>query len=257
VATPATLTEDAPGLAREMSVSRPSAPPCPITLHLLDTFRLTVDAEPVELTHPAQRLLALLALRHRPLLRGYVAGALWLDHSEGRAAANLRSLLWRLRSRGLPLVTLGNGTIELARAVQVDLHEAVGLAQRWLAGTETEADRATGSAALEGEILPEWYDEWASDDRERFRQLRLHALEAMAERLGAGGRWADAMLAALAVVAADPLRESAHRAVIKVHLAEGNVGEAIRQLRRCERVMIEEVGVPPSAQLQELIPALR
>jgi hypothetical protein len=33
------------------------------------------------------------------------------------------------------------------------------------------------------------------------------------------------------------------------------VAEAIRQLRRCERLMIEEVGVPPSIKLQELIPA--
>jgi hypothetical protein len=33
------------------------------------------------------------------------------------------------------------------------------------------------------------------------------------------------------------------------------VAEAIRQLRRCERLMIEEVGVPPSAKLQELITA--
>jgi DNA-binding SARP family transcriptional activator len=222
-------------------------------LHLLDAFRLTADGRTLDLPHPARRLLALLAIRRHPLLRTYAAGVLWLDTSDGRAAANLRSVLWRLRSRGLAVVAPHNGTIELAPTVRVDLWEADALAHRWLTGTETDADRVVASTGLDGELLPDWYDEWVQDERERFRQLRLHALEGMAERLASVGRWGDAVLAALAALSSDPLRESAHRAVIKVHMAEGNVAEAIRQLRRCERLMIEEVGVPPSTKLQELI----
>ena len=137
----------------------------------------------------------------------------------------------------------------------MDLHDGVACAHRWLAEQETIGDRSAASVALEGELLPDWYDDWVTDERERFRQLRLHALEVMAERLAGSRRWGDAVLAALAAVSADPLRESAHRAVIKVHLAEGNVAEAIRQLRRCERLMIDEVGVPPSPSLAELIRA--
>ena len=231
-----------------------SGPIRTVELRLLDSFQLVVDGRSVDLPHPARRLLALLALKRHPLLRTYAAGTLWLDNSDGRAAANLRSVLWRLRSRGLPVVEPHNGTIELADGVRVDVWDADALAHRWLTGTETDADRDEASSGLEGELLPDWYDDWVQDERERFRQLRLHALEAMADRLGAAGRWGDAVLAALAALATDPLRESAHRAVIKVHMAEGNVAEAIRQLRRCERLMIEEVGVPPSAKLQELIP---
>lgn len=226
----------------------------PIRLQLIESFRLTVSGTDADIPLPGQRLLALLALRHRALLRGYAAGTLWLDHSEARAAGNLRSVLWRLRMQDLPVVELRNGSIELAPTVAVDLHDAVQRAQRWLAGSETEADRAAGPTALEGDVLPDWYDDWVSDERERFRQLRLHALEAMAERLAGAGRWADAVLAAMTALAADPLRESAHRAVIKVHLAEGNIAEAMRQLRRCRRLMLDEVGMPPSALLDELIP---
>lgn len=235
--------------------SRRPAPSPSVELHLLDSFGLVVDGRPIDLPHPAQRLLALLALKRHPLLRTYAAGMLWLDTSDDRAAANLRSVLWRLRSRGLPLVEGHNGTVELAGAVRVDVWEADAVAHRWLTGTETDADCDTASAALDGELLPDWYDDWVQDERERFRQLRLHALESMADRLAGAGRWGDAVLAALAALATDPLRESAHRAVIKVHLAEGNVAEAIRQLRRCERLMIEEVGVPPSTTLQELVSA--
>ncbi len=224
-----------------------------VELHLLDSFRLTVDGRAIDLPNPARRLLALLAVKRHPLLRTYAAGTLWLDTSDGRAAANLRSALWRLRSRGLPLVAPHNGAIELAEEIRVDAWEAEACAHRWLTGGETDADRDAASEGLAGELLPDWYDEWVQDERERFRQLRLHALETMAERLAAADRWGDAVLAALAALASDPLRESAHRAVIKVHMAEGNVAEAIRQLRRCERLMIEEVGVPPSTKLQELV----
>ena len=245
-----------PGTSRpKREGASPHAVQPTIRLRLLDAFRLTIEDRSIELPHPAKRLVALLAVRDHPLLRSYAAATLWLDHSDDRAGANLRSVLWRLRRRDLPIIALHRGTVELDPAVRVDVHEAVALARRWLAGVETDEDRASASAALEGELLPDWYDDWVQDERERFRQLRLHALETMAERLAASDRWGDAVLAALDALASDPLRESAHRAVIKVHLAEGNVAEAIRQLRRCERLMIEEVGVPPSAKLQELITA--
>jgi DNA-binding SARP family transcriptional activator len=233
---------------------RPGRTPA-VELHLLDSFRITVDGHAIDLPNPARRLLALLAIKRHPLLRTYAAGTLWLDNSDGRAGANLRSALWRLRSRGLPLVEPHNGAIELAEEIRVDVWEAEALAHRWLTGSETDADREAASAGLDGELLPDWYDDWVQDERERYRQLRLHALETMAERLASMDRWGDAVLAALAALSSDPLRESAHRAVIKVHMAEGNVAEAIRQLRRCERLMIEEVGVPPSTKLQELVTA--
>jgi DNA-binding SARP family transcriptional activator len=220
---------------------------------VLDAFELTIDGAPVEVAHPARRLLALLAVKHHPLLRTHVAGVLWLNHSDDRAAANLRSALWRVRALGVPVVDTRNGMLQLLPWVEVDLAAATSAAHRWLAGLETDADRDAGSAALEGELLPDSYDDWLTDDREGFRQLRLHALEAMAERFADADRCGDAILAALAAVAADPLRESAHRAVIKVYLAEGNVAAAIRQLHRCERLMLEEVGVPPSSRLADLI----
>ena len=226
-----------------------------VRLQVLDAFELTVDGVPVEVAHPAQRLLALLAVKRHPLARSYVAGVLWLDHTEERAAGNLRSVLWRLRSIGHPVVDTRDGSIQLMPWVQVDLHEGIACAHRWLGDEETREDRTAASAALQGELLPDWYDEWVTDERERFRQLRLHALEVMAERLAGSARWGDAVLAALAAVSADPLRASAQRAGIKVHQAGGPVAEALRQLHRCERLMIDEVGVPPSPSLAELIRA--
>jgi len=54
-------------------------------------------------------------------------------------------------------------------------------------------------------------------------------------------------------VAAEPLRESAQRALITAHLAEGNQGEAIRQYRQFQHHLSVELGVQPSIDLQELM----
>jgi DNA-binding SARP family transcriptional activator len=220
---------------------------------LLQGFELVVDGARRPVPPAVQRVMAYLALQERPTPRRQVASRLWPDVEERRCSANLRSALWRVRALGVPIIDTRNGTLQLLPWVEVDLDGATSAAHRWLAGLETDADRDAGSTALEGELLPDSYDDWLTDDREGFRQLRLHALEAMAERFAEADRCGDAILAALAAVAADPLRESAHRAVIKVYLAEGNLAAAIRQLHRCERLMLDEVGVPPSSRLADLI----
>src|SRR5437667_422329 len=131
---------------------------------------------------------------------------------------------------------------------------------------EAAARRAlhrTDDAALEldastfgADLLPDWYEDWVLIERERYRQLRLRALDALCERLTAADRLSDALDAGLAAVAGEPLRESAHRAVVRVHLAEGNVGEAIRQFRLCRRLLGEQLGIEPSERMQELIRSL-
>jgi DNA-binding SARP family transcriptional activator len=223
-----------------------------IRLRLLDAFALDVAGTAIDLPHGTQRLLAFLALRPHALGRSFMAGSLWLDATDDRAAANLRSALWRLRHVGCPIIVAAHGTLRLDPGVWVDVREASELARRWLGGRATARDAST-SALLEAELLPDWYDEWVVDERERFRQLRLHALETMTERLIEMGRVGDALLAALAATTDDPLRESAQRALIKVHLAEGNTGEAVRQLRRCEALFERELGVRPSPQLTQLV----
>jgi hypothetical protein len=64
-----------------------------IYLTLLGGFQLRRDGNVLVLPLPAERLLAFVALRDRPLLRPYIAGVLWLDATEGHAAGNLRCAL--------------------------------------------------------------------------------------------------------------------------------------------------------------------
>jgi DNA-binding SARP family transcriptional activator len=221
-------------------------------LTLLGGFELLSGDEHVPLSTSAQRLLAFVALRDRPLQRSYVAGSLWLDSPEERAAANLRSALWRLHGCGIELVHCEGTQLSLDPGVIVDLREAEALAHHALDRTNG-SDLDVDAALLSGDLLPDWYDEWVVFERERFHQLRLRALDALCGRLADAGRLDGALEIGLAAVADDPLRESSHRAVVRVHLADGNIAEALRQYRLCRRLLNEQLGVEPSERMQELM----
>ncbi|HEX9311675.1 MAG TPA: bacterial transcriptional activator domain-containing protein, partial [Actinomycetota bacterium] len=70
--------------------------------------------------------------------------------------------------------------------------------------------------------------------------------------MAASGRFAEAVESGLAAVAAEPLRESAHRCLINAYLAEGNAGEAIRQFVRYRDLLRAELDLAPSEQIELL-----
>jgi DNA-binding SARP family transcriptional activator len=225
-----------------------------IHLGLLKGFELRQGTRQIRLPLSAQRLLAFIALHQRPVQRLYVAGTLWLDSTQDAANANLRTALWRLRRPGCVLVESTPTELSLARSVLVDLRETEKTAQRVLAHRGESAD--LGALCIAGDLLPDWYDDWLLVERERFRQLRLHALESLADDLTESGCYAAATEAALAAIAAEPLRESAHRVLVRLHLAEGNAGEAIRQYRVYASLVRDQLGLEPTASMLNLVRSL-
>ena len=224
-----------------------------IRLELLGGFELHCDGRSVDLPTSAQRLLAFLALHDRPLLRSNVAGVLWNETTDEKSAANLRSSLWRLRRPGYELVEARRTDLRLAPSVQVDVRQVIDVAHDLLSQRSPDHYIDLDEDELAGDLLPDWYDDWVLVERERHRQLRLHALEALALRRLEVGRHGEAAVAALSAVSIEPLRESAQRVLIRVHLAEGNVGEAMRQYRLYRDLLFEEMGLAPSDQLESLM----
>jgi len=226
-------------------------------LSLLGGFELRCAGQDVAVSRSGQRLLALLALQGRPLERLWVAGTLWLDATEERAGASLRSALWRLPQPGGTAVVEASTThLRLARDLAVDTLELLALADRL--ESPTGRGHHLEPSALARDLLPDWYEDWVVLERERFRQLRLHALEALCARLTEAGRFGAAVQAGLAAVSGEPLRESAHRTLIHAHLAEGNPGEAVRQYHLYRRLLADELAIQPSAAIRALVqPLLR
>lgn len=206
-------------------------------LQLLDSFELRDQRRPVRVPRPAQRLLAYLALRARPVGRRAAAAVLWADLDEQQGLARLRSTLWRLPAvEGNQLVVSSQSRLSLAPQLEVDVQ---------LAQDQSRIDELD-VASLSSDVLPDWQEEWVNVERERFRQVRLHLLERLAQRARENRHFDRALQAAMTAVAGDPLRESAHRQLMTIHLAEENPAEALRQYEVCRRVLRTELGLAPS-----------
>jgi len=230
-----------------------------LRISLLGGFQLEREGPTMILPEGSQRLLAFLALKGRWIQRPVVAGTLWPVATDEHASSSLRSALVRLPDGARAAVQATARELELAGDVTVDLWDSQALAHRLLApqGPTPLADPSVEAiASLSVELLPDWYDEWVLVEAEDWRQLRLHALEALADRLAAQGRFGDAAAAGLAAVRAEPLRESPRAALIRVHIAEGNPSEALREFARYGELLMLELGVEPTERLRNLVAEL-
>lgn len=245
----------------ETDTARASAPEVaeiqPFRVSLLGRFSLSDERGlDVPIANGVQRLLALLALRDRVVHRASVAGVLWPDVTESHAHASLRSTLARTPDAVRSVLSVSGSELALVDEVEVDVRDALALAQRLLDEVAPAPSDDVGADAIEllsNDLLPGWLDEWVVPEAEEWRQLRLHALEALVDRLIAASRFSDAAGAAMAAIKAEPLRESAHAALIRVHLAESNQSEALRQFERYRLLLRSELGIEPTARISELI----
>ena len=226
---------------------------------LLGGFGLLWGSALLTVPRASQRLVAFLALHGGMVRRTEVAGSLWPDASERHAYSNLRQALARLQSTARKALAASKLELGLAEGVTVDITHARVLARRLLDPAVTPKQSELGPAAvgvLSAELLPGWYDDWVLLEAEDWRQLRLHALEALAGCLAAAGRCGEAASAASAAVRADPLRESARASLIQVHLAEGNQSEAVREFARYQALLHVDLGLEPTLRLRHLIDGL-
>jgi DNA-binding SARP family transcriptional activator len=232
----------------------------PLRLMLLGGFTLIKGTREIELPMSAQRLVAFLALRERALSRTYLAGVLWPDCSPERSLADLRTALWRANHSDAPVAVASGMRLCLRSDLQVDVRALMELGR---ATTDCTARSVVAGWVgmswfeLSLDLLPDWYDDWLVEDRESVRHLRLHALEILTAELSSNDRHAEAIQAALAAVRIEPLRETAHAALIRAHLAEGNRSEAVRQFNRCRELLRRELGVEPSESIGSLMPIQR
>jgi DNA-binding SARP family transcriptional activator len=231
--------------------------PGPVLVCLLNGFRLDVANREVVLPAHAQRVLAFLALSRLsglPQRRTSLAERLWCEGTHERAQANLRTAIWRIRKADDRLVDACRNTVHLGALVEVDVEHSLGQANRLLTvggDLEPEDVAITGLGA---DLLPTWEEDWLVLERERIHQVRIRALVALSDRLCRLGRFMPALDAAYTAIAAEPLRESAHAALVDIHLAEGNVVDACRQVDQYTQLLWKEMRLTPSEALLARIP---
>jgi len=71
------------------------------------------------------------------------------------------------------------------------------------------------------------------------------------------GRLGEAAGAARAAMKVEPLRESSHASLIRVHLAEGNQSEALRVYERYRVLLNDVLGLEPTERLSDLVASIQ
>lgn len=219
-------------------------------VQLIDGFRLWVNGGVVHTAPSTQRLLAHLALHEEPVTRAAAAALLWPDTTRRRAASCLRSTLWRLVKPPHPVVDMVEDALRIAPGIPVD----VVVVRRMADGADVCTEPPV--ALLAAELLPGWSEPWLEVERDWFGQVRLRVLEMLSERYRNRGEHLQAYHAAMAAVHADPLRESAHRQLVQLHLREGNPAAAMRQFTSYRLRLRKELGLVPSAEIRRLVQPL-
>ena len=188
-----------------------------------------------------------MALHGRSVDRRHAAGTLWPSCGDERAAANLRSTLWRLARGPDRLLDVTACHVHLAEDVATD----VDLVERWTA----DASAAMPPMPASVDLMPGNSEPWVVVHRDRIRQRVLHVLEQRsAERLAAG-HVGEAMALASQALRFDPVRESAVRSVVACHLARGDHREARATFHRYCARLDRVLGVGPGSQLDGMLAA--
>ncbi|MFC7531762.1 BTAD domain-containing putative transcriptional regulator [Actinoplanes sp. GCM10030250] len=234
-----------------MSVLTADAAPA---LSVLGGFQLCSGDTAVALPSNAQRVLGFLALNRTSHQRHVLAGRLWTNASQERAQANLRTAIWRVRQSVPGVVDCSRDSVRLCPAVTVDYRWMLAVAEQLFhRDLGPEQLRQVPCGLLASELLPGWDEDWLLIERERHRQLRMHALEALSTQLTDIAEYGLAVDCAYAAIGIEPLCESATHALLRACLAEGNRAEALRQFHRFRHLLDGETGLRPSPQLMDLM----
>ena len=72
-----------------------------------------------------------------------------------------------------------------------------------------------------------------------------------------GGRLEEALTYGLKLLALDPMQEHVHRALMRLYAAQGRHDAALSQYERCRHELLQQLGVRPDSETEELARTIR
>jgi LuxR family maltose regulon positive regulatory protein len=185
--------------------------------------------------------------------------ALWPEDEPGIARHKLHVAVSALRRalnsgfdcpKGSGYLLYDDGAYRLNPAVDVtvDADELLALyrAGQRADGPEAARHYEAACALYRGPFLPDdVYADWSAMRAEQLEQAYLAMCAALASICLEAGRHDAAADWASACLEGNRCDEAAYRLLMRAHAAAGRRSEAMRQYRRCERVLAEELGVRP------------
>jgi DNA-binding SARP family transcriptional activator len=230
-----------------------------LEVRLLGQFDLHYNGQQIMIpSRPAQSLLAYLALNagisHR---REKLAGLFWPETTEANARGYLRKALWLIRK------SFDDAGTPWQVFLQID-EIAICFKQTssyWLDVNFIRSPKDQPAWAVEdlthigslylGELLPGFYDEWIVVERESLQICFDQKMRLLLDRLIKEHCWEDVLEWGERWISHGNTPELAYRALMIAHAGIGDRAGVTKVYNRLVENLEKEVGVAPSADLQE------
>jgi DNA-binding SARP family transcriptional activator len=223
-----------------------------LTLNLLGPPRFERDGAPRTLMQAkGTALLLYLAMSRNAQPRERLVDLLWPESLPQAARKNMRNTLWAIgEALGDDLLEHSSGKLRLAPSVLVDVY---GLEDGLLllesgstTALETAAEAYRGPLAdgLALHEAPE-FEIWLQAERERLAGIYLRLLERIIALHRGAGAWQHVIVQAQRALAADPLREPIHLALIEGYVRLGQRTQAAQQYAALIDILKRELDVAP------------
>jgi DNA-binding SARP family transcriptional activator/tetratricopeptide (TPR) repeat protein len=226
-----------------------------LRVRLFGAFAL--ESEGVALPMPQRRrarsLLGWLALHPGMHPRSEVAGRFWPDVLDSSARKSLRTELVAVRHA---LGAAGEGVLVATRDTVGLVGDAVFVDAREFERLVREGRLEAAVELCDGELLPGLDGEWVYDARDSHRHRFGDVLECLAADAEAAGALQDAVRISRRRVGLDPLREDAHRELIRRLIAAGEISAARVAFDDLARRLRAELQVAPSRETRRLLEAI-
>lgn len=225
-----------------------------LEVRLLGQFDARLEGEPVDIpSRPAQALLAYLMLTAgTPHRRERLAGLLWPDTAEANARSNLRHALWRLRGAIGGDQYIVADPLTVAFNVDADYWLDTEVLQQEFSGEWPVDELIKTVSVYNGDLLPGFYGDWVSLERERLQSAFERQMQILLDRLTAEGRWADVLTWGERWIALGGAPEPAYRALMMAYAGLGDMAGLATAYQRCADSLRNELGVEPSTQTRAL-----
>ena len=207
-------------------------------------------------------LVYLVTRRDRSLTRELICGTFWPDLPTNVARRRLSQWLWRIQQG------LGGdrGNIFLAKGDHLSLSPSLDV---WVDSEAFEERASTGmdpersplerldalreaAGLYQGDFLSGFYDNWVIDEQDALREVFRAVLEMLIEETKSRAEFEESLGYARRLAIITPLRETAHREIMRLEFLLGRSPEALKQYELCRSILAQELGEEPDRETQDL-----
>ena len=200
--------------------------------------------------------------------RELLASVFWGDHySTSQARKYLRNTVWQLQTflnqHEMPQIInaefdwiqidcqVGNIWVdidEVARAYEMVLD-----VEGQLMSTEQALTLREVVSVYNGDLLEGCYEEWCLEERVRYRHMHIVLHDKLMGHAESEREYELAISHGEKILAFDRAREITHRRMMYLHFLKGDRTGAIRQFKRCETILKDELDIEPSESTIQLL----